>query len=701
MGAYVLSNIESKSKKFKLSYFADDECYSTDVKLKQDIGIATGIKSFKGIHATKINKNKVYLSNQTELDIKSGFKLSEDEIRLMIRQTIKRHFEKEERLFKQGIKTLSLFFIPNVSDFRGKNPIIKNIFEDEYQAIRKDIYASTNSKKYKAYLDKDYSDGSLTVHEGYFSGDKGNKEEKIAKGVDQILNKKEELLSLKTPLRFIFSVWALQEGWDNPNIFNICKLSNTDKETSRRQQVGRGLRIAVNQQERRLTYKYLDEDETRFYEVNRLDMFVSHHELDFINNIQKEIQDASFCIVGDIINNALLVEKGLSEREANKFLNLLEDEDVILYSEEKDIYEIQSSIYEFLSQNKDKIKFMDKNRVAEIREIFKDVKPPVENGNKPKKKVKIRQDKLNEFKELWETINRKSKLIYTEIDNENIIKIVAEKFNKEKIDPVVIKIIERVYNSQTNHISNESEEILSNKVAFFATRDYQDFVSSFIQDEKLKLPLPFVVRLLGKLDIEKIKNNPKKARKCLKNIIINEIHNSLIQKVDYNFENEIKVTSLQDSESKEYLKEIKYTILGRKISSSPAGENLLYDSIVFDSKIEEDIQINDPLNVGSNKITVFAKLPKISIPTPYKNYNPDFAYLINKPDGKKLFLVVESKGYEAESDIPSDEQNKIKYAKIFFNKLQEKLPNIEIAFKTRINKQELSTLLTDIEKGIS
>ena len=332
---YVLSNIEPKKKCFTLSYFVNGDNKVKTIALGSDIGAKTDITALKGVHATKITKDTVYLSSQQALSLDEDLKLNPEEQRLMIRQTIKKHFEKEERLFNQGIKTLSLFFIQNVADFRSEiNPVVKKIFEEEYLAQREFIYKSTKNEDYKAYLDKDFSkDGKLSIHEGYFSGDKGTADAKESAGIDKILNKKEDLLSLQEPLRFIFSVWALQEGWDNPNVFNICKLSNTDKDTSRRQQVGRGLRLAVNQQGRRLTYKYLNEDEKSFYDINTLDMVVSHHELDFINKIQQEIVQSSFCIAGNILDSQMLLDKGLNNREASRLLNVLEEnEDVQLVS---------------------------------------------------------------------------------------------------------------------------------------------------------------------------------------------------------------------------------------------------------------------------------------------------------------------------------------------------------------------------------
>lgn len=358
--------------------------------VNQDIGIKTGIDCLKGVYATKITANSVYLSNQTELKMDNDFKLSDAEISMMIQATIEKHFEKEEILFNQGIKVLSLFFIPNVADFRGDKPRIKTIFEVIYTEIRNKIYRETENQKYKEYLDKDFDNGILKIHQGYFSGDKGkNQDDKDTAGINEILYEKEKLLSFKSPLRFIFSVWALQEGWDNPNIFNICKLSNTAKDISRRQQVGRGLRIAVNQAGKRQTFNHLNQNEADFYGINTLNMFVSHYELDFIKHIQTEIESASFCIVGNVIDAQLLKEKGLNERESNKFIHILDDENVISYSEATNTYTVNTSIYEFLCNHSDKFSFLDAICLNELKAIFKENKSPVENGNKIPKKLKF------------------------------------------------------------------------------------------------------------------------------------------------------------------------------------------------------------------------------------------------------------------------------------------------------------------------
>ncbi len=699
-GTYKITDIKVKQKNFTIFYNKDGQTVKKTIPLKEDIGVLTGIDELKGITSTKINAKEVFLSNRNTLKIDSSYNLSEDEVRQMIKNTIKAHFKKEEILFKKNIKTLSLFFIPNISNFRGDNPIVKQIFDKEYRIIRDEFYNNSNYIEYKKYLDKDFEDGKLTVREGYFAGDRGaNKDEKEAKGIDIILNDKEKLLSLDEPLRFIFSVWALQEGWDNPNIFNICKLSSTDKESSRRQQVGRGLRIAVNQEGKRLTYNYLDNDENKFYDINLLDVFVSSQEIDFIENIQQEINDASFSFIGDFINTEDLKNKGIPINKIHRFFPILEDNEIMEYNEVTDNYRIISPICDFINSSKNLLTFLNDEEIQILGKIFKENKARIENGNKQTKIVKIRQDKFNKFKNLWEKINQKAEIVYKNIEEDKIIEGIKDKFDKTIIEQVKIKTEIKEFNSQTNEIEYKNENTIGGN-QFFKDGNLSFFIKSFINDKEFKLPLNFIIKLLNKIEHQKIQNNPKKAEETLKQLIKGHIFNSLLQKIDYNFSsktlnNQININSLQDDNGK-YLKEIKYTKLGRYISKKTAPDNLLYDSIVFDSEIEEDIQAKDPNNIDSNKITVFAKLPKISIPTPYKTYNPDFAYLINKEDGTELFLVVESKGYNNKNDIKEEEKQKIEYAKIFFNKLQNELPNIKIDFQTRINKQKLSNLIKKV-----
>ena len=167
----------------------------------------------------KILKDTVVLADDTIERV--DYSLSDESLRAMIKETIAIHFEKEKFLFEQGIKALTLFFMESdISLFRGEHPKIRNFFEEEYKKQRAEIIKSIDkSSEYYKYLQQDFDrDNNLLVHAGYFSGDKGNADEKIKAGVDEILRDKKKLLSFESPTRFIFSIWALQEGWDNPNV---------------------------------------------------------------------------------------------------------------------------------------------------------------------------------------------------------------------------------------------------------------------------------------------------------------------------------------------------------------------------------------------------------------------------------------------------------------------------------------------------
>lgn len=663
-----------------------------------DVGSKTGLDIYHGVTLTKINAKEIFFSNGDTKKVSESYELNDDEIEQMLRVTVSNHFEKEERLFNQGIKELSLFFIPSIADFRGDNPRVRKFFEKIYREIRDEYYHNTTNQEYKKYLDKDFKDGKLQVLEGYFSGDKGDnaKDDDLKKAVDIILNKKEQLLSLDEPLRFVFSVWALQEGWDNPNIFNICKLATTDKETSRRQQVGRGLRLAVNQAGKRQSFKTLAENENAFYDINTLDVVVSGYEKDFIEGIQSEIQKASFGIVGDFLENSLLEANGLNLREISKLINTLEDNQIIEFDESIEKYKIISSIYDFIENNADKLSFLSNDRLQEIKQLFKSRKSLIEDKNKTIEKLKIRQEQAKKFKELWETINRKAEIVYKDINELDIINKIADAFDTENFSQIDTKIITKVYDPIKDKVVTKEEQSLG-KIDFFAKNKLSEFVFEFSKKEKL--PLGFVTKLFSKLDLQKIKNNPSKAINFIKTQIKESIHTSILQCVDYDFsQTNIFSKNILQNDDGSFIKEIEYTKLGRNIGDE-ASDEFLFDRVVYDSDIEKQAILNDPTSIDGQQITVFAKLPSISIPTPYKAYNPDFAYFIDRGENQKqLFLVVETKGYKNNSDILQAEKTKIDYAKKFFEGLQKQLPDVEIRFKTRVNKQELSNILQEYQK---
>ena len=709
IGTLKISKINTKEKNFDVVYDLNKVSYEKNIRLHEDIGSKTGLDTYNGKIATKITKETVFLSDQT-LKFNKSYELSDAEIEMMIRKTIEIHFDKEEDRFKQGIKTLSLFFIPKVKDFKEDNenpePRIKRIFERLYLEIWEKQKNQTQNREYQRYLEDDYKSGELDVHEGYFSTDpnQAQKESGLKKddvGINLILNNKEKLLSFGTQLRFIFSVWALQEGWDNPNVFNICKLYPTKKDISRRQQVGRGLRIAVNQQGKRLTYNHLEEKEEEFYNINTLDVIVSSKEKEFIIKIQEEIQSASFSIVGDFISHALLKEKGLKEKEAMQLLLLLEEKQIIRYDKDEEKYQILCSIEEFLERNKTemmaKLK-VDEERYQEIQTLFTLNRNQVVDGNKKSKTIKIKPEHWEKFQKLWEMINKKSKIVYQNIQEDKIIEKVAKEFNEAKIDSIRSSIKTQTLNTQENRIENNKEESRE-PVNYFKKKPFGgDWIKELAKEERL--PLTFILKLFQKIDTKKIEVNRKKSKEILIGILKDTIHTLVIQKVKYQLSQTSIYPNRLQNDRGEMRTEIKESFeLGRYITEENLKNNL-YDKLCYDSKIEEDFQKTsnmDEIKIdgSQNKLKVFAKLPRISIPTPYKTYNPDFAYLIERPGQRTLFLIVETKGYESKRAIPQKENQKIEYAEKFFKELKNEYPEVEICYQVKTDEEELLNILSE------
>ncbi|GAA7634968.1 DEAD/DEAH box helicase family protein [Helicobacter pylori] len=718
-----LLNADSKSA--KIAFYKAGILKQITLSKGEDLGKINA--SFNGVSLVKITKDKAYLSDGATLE-KAFYKLTQDEISTLLEKAIDLHFEKEAFLFDQDIKALSLFFIPKIEDFRQIDnkgvPFIKTEFERLYKLKRASILARENlSPSYKEYLKRDFDEsGNLRVHQGYFSGDsvalnKGRKEsnrESIeANDIKMILSEKEKLLSFQTPLRFIFSVWALQEGWDNPNIFTLIKLANSTSETSRHQQVGRGLRIVLNQEGKRVTHGFLKGNDDAFYEINHLDMLVSGEEVGFMEGLQKEIEASSFIGGGNTLDREDLAKLGLNERKINQFCDTLETLNAVEFDETNNAYKIIAPICETMQNNEEVIKdFLSDEEYCAVLSAFKMAENPtnkrdqVINANQSQEKVKIRQNLAKEFKELWQTINAQSRISYQNIQKTKLIESIAKAFNESHVSAEVIKFESQWYDPKTNRIITEPSSALKTKnYANALQKEINALLLDFAKDEHL--PLKFTLELYNALNKEHFTNSPKNAFKLLKGIIKDELHANLLSCVSYEFCQNAFSNTAFDKTDPLYFEdgspktEIEKHQLGKYKSTQTPSQNYLYDAIIYDSKIEEEVS-KERVKVEGKSIEVFAKLPKFKIPTPYKNYEPDFAYLLKDNKGAKIFFVCETKGYEKESDIPKNEQRKIEYAKIFFETLSQNLKNakkeIRVIFATRINQQDLFNTLKNALK---
>ncbi|MDD7513987.1 MAG: DEAD/DEAH box helicase family protein, partial [Campylobacter lanienae] len=429
----VLLEANTKAKKAIFSYFVSGIDKKITLHYGNDLGLIDS--KFRGITLQKVTKDKAHLSDGNIIETKSSYRLNQDEITNLLKVSIDLHFEKEELLFTQNIKALSLFFIPNIDDFRGEKPFIKTKFEELYKAKREEILKQNISDEYRAYLMRDFDDeGNLCVHQGYFSGDakpsKGekntDKESQEARDIRLILEEKEKLISFDTPLRFIFSVWALQEGWDNPNIFTLTKLASSSSDISRHQQVGRGLRLCVNTSGKRVTHNFMNYNDSLFYDINSLDMVVSGSERSYIEGLQNEIINSSFSFNGSVLYENILDIFKLNRDQKNRFFIHLQDNNILEFDEENDSYNIISPIYEYI-QNNETIKNILKDKFDSILEVFKDSPnktSQIINKNLNQKMIKIKTNLAQEFKELWQTINKKSKIVYKNIQNDELINAV-------------------------------------------------------------------------------------------------------------------------------------------------------------------------------------------------------------------------------------------------------------------------------------
>ncbi|QKF64807.1 DEAD/DEAH box helicase family protein [Campylobacter corcagiensis] len=700
----LLKDLNQKRKSATFEIFLDSIPKQVDLKIGDDLGLKLNDESLKGVEINSIKSNKLYLSSGEILEKSNSYILSKEQISILLEKAIDLHFEKEERLFMQDIKALSLFFIPNISNFRGEKPFIKDEFTKLYKEKRKEVLKNPNlNQAYRKYLENDFDkNGNLQVLNGYFSGDSkssGNVEDKEANDIRLILEEKEKLLSFKTPLRFIFSVWALQEGWDNPNVFTLTKLASSSSDTSKRQQVGRGLRLAVNQSGKRITQNLATHN---FYDINALDVVINSVEGRFIADLQNEIDEASFSFNEENLNLDHLTM--LNSRQKIKLFSYLEEElNAVEFDEANDNYKIITPIFE-ICKDDEYVKDLLKDSFDEFINFI----TPSQNSaaqiidkNKKSDFTNIKKDLAKEFKELWKSINTKAVIRYNGIDDDLLINEVATKFDELKIEPKTVKITKETFISQTNSI--EKEEILAQSYElgdFYILKNLMDFSINNAY------PFNFIMKIYNQISNKiNFKNDTKTALKSLDAIIKDSVHKGIIKKISYDFNQTCITTQTPfsylynaDESPKDRISTSK---LGKFKSPNRPKDHYLYDKVIYDSEIEKDVIEKEVVKFNKNFIKVFAKLPKFSIPTPYKEYEPDFAYLIENDSGKKIFFICETKGYDFYDKVSKDERQKIDYAKVFFKALDKYIKtkgvNADIRFETRINKQSLIDILGDLK----
>lgn len=673
------------------------------VIVKQELGIGS---LFNGKSIRKINKDSLVLADDSIEKV--DYDLSDASLRKMIQETIKRHLEKEKGLFEQGVKALTLFFMESdTSLFRGKEPKVKNIFEEEYKKQYYDILKTLDqTSDYYKYLQNDFDkDNLLQVHKGYFSGDKGSVDDKIKAGVDEILKDKKKLLSFESPSRFIFSIWALQEGWDNPNVFTICKLSNQGSDISKLQQIGRGLRICVNQNLERFTLKNLDGDQEAFWGINNLDVFVSSKEQGFMEAIQNEILDNSFLIATTFTEQELkklLQDKyNFDDLTVRQLFRMLDNKELIVYKAMVNGLEVYEKSDDFAQRIKEQN--LPETQLTALENVFAtDASVYIQKGEnkKEKKQVFIKQTHLQAFQNLWNTIHKNAFFVLENLnetqENQLILNIKTE-IETLNIEEILLQTVRAELN--VNKIGKEGAiaETLVDSVTYESKVNYLDLVRTLA--DNTKTPIAFVVKIFNALNHNfkaiMLRNNPERAQRDMTAIIKKHLVESIKVNVRYDGINGKAMPNVfKIEDGKTYLKAGSVGKFQKDITGNFSLKTkwIFEEVIEYDSDFELNIVEND---MDMSEIEIFGKLPRLNIETPLGKYNPDFCYAIKNTEGVKVFLVVEAKGYKTESDIPADEKGKIDFAQMYFKALNDYYKNdkVRISFQKRITTSQLAALI--------
>ncbi|WP_026777420.1 type III restriction-modification system endonuclease [Polaribacter sp. Hel_I_88] len=627
--------------------------------------------AMEDLYVESLNKSKVVLSNGIELakgDKLNPYSYAEKLQEIMIKKAIKSHFKTEKELLTRSvkIKPITLFFIDNIEEYRNEDGYLRKNIENLIKAEVETLLKTEKNTFYKAYLEKTLEDISVT-HAGYFSKDNSEKDEAIEKEINEILHDKQAMLSLENPRRFIFSKWTLREGWDNPNVFQICKLRSSGSDISKLQEVGRGLRLPVNEYGNRV------KDE-QFY----LNYFVDFTESDFVDKLVNEINEKSGAISIEDIPDKLhpkmiqqIVEKYNIDEE--QLLEKLDDAGLI-----KRNNDFKEGGFDFIKQNYPKIfEGIGSNKIRKATDV--------------KKQVSIRTEKYSELKELWEKLNEKVILEY-KFEKEDKFKTLFVNFLNEQNSNFTIEgIKERTAQiTITDKIAGvkEEQEIYGNEITPISTMKYSSFLKELAKTVNINIKTLHNSFIEANIDINKFLNIA--TVRIIKQKFENYLMFNAIDKFGIEYQkvsNEIHPTKFTHPDGT-VKKEISASDVGVLYSDNKVAENYLLDELFYDSELEKQ-------NIEQNlkEVVVFSKIPKNSIKIPVaggKSYSPDFAYVLNYEDNsKKLYFVVETKNTNEES-LRNEEKQKIRHAEKFFG------DTIKIKFRKQFSNKKIEDLIREI-----
>lgn len=687
--------VSKKEEKVKITSIDSKEAVHFQYKKKDEAARSFTLKkgdslsiisdAFEGITISVIDKTSVEFSNGIiktsgeELDVDIYMTSYQEQ---MLRLALQRHFETEKENFcnrNYKIKTLALFFIDDITSYRrsddGKKPYLLTMFEELLkEQIEKNILSlNEHDKEYRDYLEASLSDLSA-CHAGYFSQDNSDSDEDIAKEVDTILHGKTQLLSFKNEdgtlntLRFLFSKWTLKEGWDNPNVFTIAKLRSSGSENSKLQEVGRGLRLPVDENGNRIS----NEEFT-------LNYIVDFTEADFAQKLVDQIN-------GELPQTAIISEEKLNAvaKKIGKSSDDLFDE---LYDK----------------------RYIDRhlNIKPATRDLFFAEYPDFATGlsagkvkdrNKDKPKpVKIRKAVYNEIKKLWETINHRYLLFYDNDLNDNLDDVVLKLFEKPGVfTDLVMRSDRDVVESngaEMNVIRETGVQYVIQK-----TIPYNVFLKRI--SSATNLPIKVLHTALTKYAQ---KHGTEFTAHINENTVAGFCAEFSAWKNDnlqgrFRYERSkapLGATALTYADGT-VRSEISQGRIGTKIVPGTPSDKYLYDSYAYDSPLEKD-----NITADIDEVIVYGKIPRASIAIPTITggmYSPDFMYVVKHKNGhKELNIIVETKDVENKTDLRGTEKAKIECAKVFFNMLTA--DGYTVHFRDQLGNKQMAQIISEVMRG--
>lgn len=648
-----------------------------------DLFVVSDLNQYKGYVISDINPFRNTVTFLNGVTLRKGEVVGDvSELalqRVQIRETIRSHFEKERELFVKGIKTLSLFFIDEVAKYKSYDEqgnevkgVFQQIFEEEYTNLLNENL-SLSDDAYQAYLRR------FTVqeiHNGYFSIDKksghaidsktGRKSDLSddISAYDLILKNKERLLSFDEPTRFIFSHSALREGWDNPNVFQICTLRHSNSEVNKRQEVGRGLRLCVDKDGNRMDYEALGD---RVHDINKLTVIANESYSTFVDDLQKKMRES------------------LRERPRTATMDFFKDKTVLLADgtqhtvTENEAVSIHAYLYdnEYIDEQgvvtqryKDDLQ---ENRLAALPRRLEPMAQSIhtlvqstydenilldemiEDGNQ----TQSPENKLNEnfakkeFQELWHNINHK--YVYTvHYDSDELIRKAVAAIDKE----LYVTELKYIMTEGTQQSADQfgDTRTTTKKIGTVSTSTVKyDLVGEIAKGATLtRRTVVAILKGISQAKLYMFRNNPEDFIRKTIRIIKEQKATMIVEHISYN-----KIAEAYDST---IFTQEKHT---QPIEKAYPAKKHVMDYVFPDSKGETEFAGNLD---SATEVCVYAKLPRaFQIPTPVGNYAPDWAIAFNKGTVKHIFFIAETKGSMGTMELRGVERAKIECAEKLFN----------------------------------